>query len=80
MSAFDAIRRAAQNLHLVEMTYEKVNGEVKDYTIEPYSLRDGKYLFGYDVNECKIKKYVVVNIMSAEETDTEFSPRWDVEL
>ncbi|HRT03355.1 MAG TPA: hypothetical protein P5513_05405 [Candidatus Diapherotrites archaeon] len=71
---------AANQYHMVNIVYNKVTtGEVKTYTLEPYSTR-GDYFFGYDVLEGKIKKFLIHNIISVEDTGETFTPRWTVEL
>ena len=81
MDVLETITEAARNLHTVELDYQKVaTGEIKHYVLEPYSTREGSYFFGYDIIEGKIKKFVIVNIISAQETEDSFSPRWAVEF
>jgi len=82
MDVVEIIENAGRNLHIVYMIYEKVTtGEVKDYYLEPYSFRDdGKYFFGYDIDDETIKKFLVDNIIEIEETDMEYDPRWEVEF
>ena len=80
MAFLNEIVEAARNHETVEITYKKrTTGEIVVREIEPYSERDG-YLFGYDVAEGTIKKFLVSNIISASRTGNKFIPRWEVEL
>jgi len=79
MAFLNDIVVAAQNRETVEITYMKRDGSVVVREIEPYSERDG-YLFGYDVNEGTIKKFIISNIVSASRTGKKFMPRWEVEF
>jgi len=76
----EIIADCARRNKVVRVNYEKINGEVKTYFLEPYSTREGKYLFGFDRVEGKIKKFLVDNIISAEETEETFQPQWEIEL
>jgi len=80
MAFLNEIIEAARNNETVEIVYiKKTTGEVVTREIEPYSERDG-YLFGYDVTEGTIKKFLISNITSASRTGNKFTPRWEVEL
>lgn len=71
---------AARQYHTINIVYIKATtGDVKTYTLEPYSVR-GDYFFGYDVLEGTIKKFLIHNITSVDDTGETFTPRWPVEL
>jgi predicted DNA-binding transcriptional regulator YafY len=83
-----AIREAALRLAQVVLTYTKVTtGETKRYVVCPYSLRYRrlktgvrKLLFAWDMDERKIKGFVVRNIRKVAITDRTYVPRWPVEF
>jgi predicted DNA-binding transcriptional regulator YafY len=82
------IREAAQKLHQVILTYTKeTTGETKKYRVAPYSYRyrrlkvgRRKLLFAWDMDDEKIKGFVLRNIKHVEPTTKRFQPRWRVEL
>lgn len=74
------ISDAASVFHIVRILYQKSKtGEIKTYEVEPYEFKDG-YFWGYDVFANSIKKFILNNILSAEDTEIEFSPRWSVQI
>lgn len=83
-----AIKEAALRLVQIVITYKKeTTGEVKQYTVAPYSyryrrLKSGlkKMLFAWDMNDKHIKGFVLGNISKVVITDRRFSPRWPVEI
>jgi len=75
----ETIADCARRLKVVRMVYRKVNGETKTYFIEPYSRRE-EYLFGFDRVDGHIKKFLIGNIVDAEETNETFTPQWRIEL
>jgi len=81
MDVMETIADCARRNKVVRIQYTKLTtGETKTYFIEPYSIRQETYLFGYDTHEGKIKKFHISNILDAQETDEEFYPRWSVEF
>jgi predicted DNA-binding transcriptional regulator YafY len=82
------IREGALRLVQVIITYTKeTTGETKKYTVAPYSYRyrrlklgRRKMLYAYDMDEQKIKSFVLNNIRNVALTDRKFSPKWRVEL
>ena len=61
---------------VVRIEYEKKStGETKTYYIEPYETR-GSQLWGWDRVDGHIKQFVLGNVIIAELTDEEFSPRF----
>jgi len=81
MPGFEEVRRCAGELHTVNIVYSKDTGEVKTYTLEPYSVR-GEFFFGYDVIEGSIKKFRISGIIDVIDTGEMFTPRegWLVEF
>ena len=83
-----AIHKAADNRQTVDILYRKINGEVKKYTVEPYSYRSKrlrmgwrKLFFAYDVDDKSIKGFLLANILSVEINEAdEYKPRWMIEL
>lgn len=83
MSIKDTIHNAGQNLHTIIITAREKNGTIETREAEPYSYKttDGtEKFFCYDVNKGGTRNFVVSNIISVEETENSFSPRWDVEV
>jgi len=85
------IVKAAKHKKLLNFSYRKRNGQVRQYTVEPYSLKEtnaGKALYGYDVNGGKIKCFYLVpdkemdGILYTEVSDIDFEPRnqWQIEI
>lgn len=73
------IIEAGQQLKLIDITYQKKNGDVKTYTLEPYSFRGNKF-FGWDIFEDTIKAFLVEGLISAAITEVDFTPRYIVEF
>ena len=80
MAGMPTIAKAARENKVVRINYRKASGDTQIYNLEPYSIRGGKYLFGYDQDEGQIKKFIIRNILSAKATTTEFEPQWEVEF
>jgi len=78
------IKSAGRNLHTIILTAREVDGSVESREAEPYSYRyskDGKELFFcYDIGKNGTRSFHVENIISVEETENEFKPRWSVEV
>lgn len=82
------IRNAADRRLCVTILYRKINGEVKKYTVEPYSYRSKrlkmgwrKMFFAYDIAEKSIKGFLLSNILSVKVEDLKkYKPRWFVEI
>ena len=79
-TVWEQIVLGARTNSVVRIIYTKVNGDTLTYYIEPYSVRDDKYLFGFNREKNHIEKYIMSNISDAEVTDQTFTPRWEVEI
>lgn len=83
-----AIREAALRGVQIVMHYTKeTTGETKKYIVAPYSwryrrLKSGlrKMLFAWDMEEDKIKSFVLSNIRNVALTDRKYVPRFLVEI
>lgn len=83
-SIMERIRFAAQNRLLVNLSYVRLDGQPRQPTIEPYSLRRSQAgdisLAGFDVQDGHIKMYRVDRIQEAHILDRTFAPRYAIEL
>ena len=83
-----AVREAALRLAQIVITYNKITtGETKKYVVAPYSYRFRrlkvgvrKLLFAWDMEEKRIKGFVLKNIYRVAITDRTFRPKWVVEF
>jgi len=85
-----AIREAALRTVQIIIRYKKITtGETKKYIVAPYSYRyrmtrNGrrKMLFAYDMEDKRIKGFVIKGIMNVSITDRKFRPKngWAVEI
>ena len=83
-----AIREACLRLSQIIMTYKKITtGDTKQYVLAPYSyryrrLKSGwkKLLFAWDMEEKRIKGFVVRNIRKVAISDRKYRPKWPVEI
>ena len=85
-----AIREAALRTVQIIIRYKKItNGETKKYIVAPYSYRyrmtrNGrrKMLFAYDMEDKRIKGFVLKGIKNVSITDRKFRPKngWAVEI
>ena len=79
----DVIASAGRHRHTIIMTAREDDGSVETREAEPYSYRveKGRELFYcYDINKNGTRKFAMENIMSVEETNRTFDPRWPVEV
>lgn len=83
-SIMERIRFAAQSRLLVELSYVRLDGQSRQPTIEPYSLRRSQSgdvsLAGFDVEDERIKLYRVNRITAVRVLDRTFAPRYAIEL
>lgn len=83
MSIKATIASAGKNLHTIILTAREDNGSVETREAEPYSYRikgsDEKF-FCYDIKKQGIRNFHVSSIISVEETQNTFTPRWPVEV
>ncbi|KGT47856.1 WYL domain-containing protein [Acinetobacter sp. HR7] len=83
MGVKDVISSAGRNLHTIIITAEEDDGSIESREAEPYSYRrKGKTekFFCYDIRREGIRNFHVSKIISVEETENEFYPRWPVEV
>jgi predicted DNA-binding transcriptional regulator YafY len=83
MSIKHVIASAGQNQHTIILTAREKDGSIETREAEPYSYRFEKgreYFYCYDIYKQGTRKFLVSNIISVEETDNTFVPRWPVEV
>jgi len=83
MSIKDTIHSAGQNNHTIMITAREKDGSVETREAEPYSYRvtaGTEKFFCYDINKDGTRNLLVSNIISVEETENSFTPRWEVEV
>jgi len=83
MSIKHIIRSAGRNRHTIILTAREKDGSFETREAEPYSYRTEKgreYFYCYDVHKQGTRKFLISNIISAEETENTFVPRWPVEV
>ncbi|EGQ8038261.1 WYL domain-containing protein [Vibrio parahaemolyticus] len=77
------IASAGKNLHTIIIKAREKDGTVETREAEPYSYRitnGEEKFFCYDIKKQGIRNFAVSNILSVEETDNKFTPRWAVEV
>lgn len=83
MSIKDTISQAGKNCHTIILTAMEEDGSVEKREGEPYSYRvkNGHELFFcFDIKKQAIRSFVLSKIISVEETDNVFKPRWPIEV
>ncbi len=83
MSIKEDIHSAGQNLRTIIITAREKDGSIETREAEPYSYRvtaGSEKFFCYDVNKGGTRNLLVSNIISVEETENTFQPRWPVEV
>jgi predicted DNA-binding transcriptional regulator YafY len=83
-----SIRDSAVAKKILKITYKKTTtNETKTYIVEPYSFayikQNGglkKALYAWDVEENKIKYFVVKNIIKAEVTEKRYECRFPIKI
>jgi hypothetical protein len=83
MSIKQTIASAGKNLHTIIITAQEEDGSVETREAEPYSYRFKgvhELFFCYDIAKQGTRSLVVARIISIEETDHLFVPRWPVEV
>lgn len=83
MRVKNIISAAGENRHTILLTAEEKDGSVETREAEPYSYRLEKgceYFYCYDIAKNGTRKFKVENIISVEETENLFVPRWPVEV
>ena len=77
------ISEAGRNLHTIIITAREENGSIETREAEPYSfkVKGGRELFYcFDIAKNGIRSFVVSRIISVEETENLFVPRWEIEV
>jgi len=77
------IASAGRNRRTIIITAREEDGSVETREAEPYSYRfkGGHELFYcYDIAKRGTRSFIVSNILSVEETNNSFTPRWPVEV
>ena len=83
MSIKDVINSAGRNHHTIMITAKEKDGSIETREAEPYSYRvtaGTEKFFCYDIRKGGIRNLFFSNIISVEETDNTFSPRWPIEV
>ena len=83
MSIKDTIASAGRNLHTIIITAREANGSVETREAEPYSYRitgGTEKFYCYDINKQGTRNFEISRIISIEETNNGFAPRWKVEV
>ncbi|MBJ6798826.1 WYL domain-containing protein [Geomonas propionica] len=77
------IASAGRNLKTINITAREEDGTIETREAEPYSYRmkGGHELFYcYDIAKQGIRSFVVSRIITVQQTETSFIPRWPVEV
>lgn len=83
MSIKEVISSAGRNHHTIMITAKEKDGSIEIREAEPYSYRvtaGTEKFFCYDIRKGGTRNMFVSNIISVEETDNNFSPRWPIEV
>jgi predicted DNA-binding transcriptional regulator YafY len=79
----EIIASAGRNLHTIIITAREDDGSMESREAEPYSYRitgGDEKLFCFDIRKNGVRNFHVSKIISVEETQNTFSPRWAVEV
>ena len=77
------ISSAGKNKHTIILQAREKNGSVETREAEPYSYRFKKgheLFFCYDIAKHGTRSFLVQNIISVEETNRAFTPRYPIEV
>jgi predicted DNA-binding transcriptional regulator YafY len=77
------IASAGRNLKTIIITAREEDGSIETREAEPYSYRiksGHELFFCYDIAKRGTRSFVVSRIISVEETNNSFAPRWPVEV
>ena len=83
MNIKDIISSAGRKNHTIMITAKEKDGSIETREAEPYSYRvtaGTEKFFCYDIKKNGTRNLFVSNIISVEETDNKFSPRWPIEV
>lgn len=83
MDIVQILSNAGKNFHTVMLTAKNKRGTTDTTEVEPYvfRLKDGnELLYCYDLKEEDLKILSASNIVSIEETENRFSPKYPVRV
>jgi predicted DNA-binding transcriptional regulator YafY len=83
MGIRQTIASAGRNRHTIILVARERDGSVETREAEPYSYRFAKgreYFYCFDIRKQGTRRFLFSSIISAEETDNTFTPRWPVEV
>ena len=83
MNIREIIASAGRNKHTIIITAREKDGSVETREAEPYSYKqtkDNELFLCYDISKQGMRSFIVHNIISVEETENIFSPRWPIEV
>lgn len=83
MNIKDTISSAGRNLHTIIITAREGNGTIETREAEPYSYRitgGTEKFYCFDINKGSIRNFHVSKIITVQETENSFVPRWPVEV
>lgn len=83
MTIKKTISEAGRSHHTIILTAREEDGSIETREAEPYSfkVKGGHDLFYcFDIAKNGIRSFVVSRIVSVEETENLFVPRWEVEV
>ena len=83
MGIRETISSAGGNHHTIIITAREEDGSVETREAEPYSYRikgNHELFFCYDIAKNGTRSFIVGNIISVQETNNTFVPRWPVEV
>ena len=83
MNIKETIASAGRNCHTIVITAKEQDESIETREAEPYSYRvkgGHELFFCYDITKEGTRSFLVNNIISVEETNNTFSPRWPIEV
>lgn len=83
MNIKETIASAGRNLHTIIIMAREDDGSTETREAEPYSYRTTagtEKFFCYDIVKGGTRNFHVHKIISVEETQNSYNPRWEVEV
>jgi len=83
LSIKEIISSAGRNRHTIILTAREENGTIETREAEPYSYRSKighELFFCFDITKRGTRSFLVSNIISVQETNNAFVPRWPIEV
>jgi hypothetical protein len=81
---FEILQFSAASRVCLKIHYKKLNGDIKDYLIEPYSLRKSSnnkvLLYAVKHNTDQPRCFHIDNVISMEATSQPFQPKYAIEI